>query len=129
MGIGPYKKYHNENNAVLVGCDFLKGEDEMQDVEIITMQNQERVRFAKEVDRINRREYLLEVKRQKELRRKQMERRFHRAMETAAWAFVAAGTTMAGIAVYQEAWEMMTAAGVWFALAAIAAMFTGKGAD
>ena len=23
--IGPYKKYHNENNAVLVGCDFLKG--------------------------------------------------------------------------------------------------------
>lgn len=101
----------------------------MTDVERITMENQERVRFAREIDWNNRREYLLEVKRQKEMRRKQMERRFHRAMETAAWAFVAAGTTMAGIAVYQEAWEMMTAAGVWFALAAIAAMFTGKGAE
>ena len=101
----------------------------MQDVEIITMQNQERVRFAKEVDRINRREYLLEVKRQKELRRKRVERRFHRAMETAAWAFVGAGAAMAAVAVHAEAWGLMTAAGVWFALAAIAAMFTGKGAE
>ena len=36
----------------------------MTDVERITMENQERVRFAREVDWNNRREYLLEVKRQ-----------------------------------------------------------------
>ena len=63
----------------------------MTDVELITMENQERVRFAREIDWNNRREYLLEVKRQKELRRKRVERRFHRAMETAAWAFVGWG--------------------------------------
>ena len=101
----------------------------MTDVERITMENQERVRFAREIDWINRREYLLEVKRQKELRRKRVERRFHRAMETAAWAFVGAGAAMAAVAVHAEAWRLMTAAGVWFALAAIAAMFTGKGTD
>ena len=101
----------------------------MTDVEIITMENQERVRFAQDVCQANRREYLLEVKRQKRLRRQQMERRFHRAMETAAWAFVGAGAAMAGVAVHAEAWGLMTAAGVWFALAAIAAMFTGKGTD
>ena len=39
----------------------------MMDVERITMENQERVRFAREIDHNNRREYLLEVKRQKEL--------------------------------------------------------------
>ena len=101
----------------------------MTDVEIITMENQERVRFAQDVCQANRREYLLEVKRQKRLRRQQMERRFHRAMETAAWAFVGAGAAMAAVAVHAEAWGLMTAAGVWFALAAIAAMFTGKGTD
>lgn len=101
----------------------------MTDVEIITMENQERVRFAQDVCQANRREYLLEVKRQKRLRRQQMERRFHRAMETAAWAFVGAGAAMAAVAVHAEAWGLMTAAGVWFALAAIASIFAGKGEE
>lgn len=101
----------------------------MQDVEIITMQNQERVRFAKEVDRINRREYLLEVKRQKELRRKRTEKRMRNGMRIAVWMFVGAGAALAGVSVHVREWGLMTAAGVWFALAAIAAMFTGKGTD
>ena len=101
----------------------------MTDVERITMENQERVRFAREIDWNNRREYLLEVKRQKELRRRRVEQRFRRGMEIAAWAFVGAGAAMAGVAVHAEAWGLMTAAGVWFALAAIASIFAGKGEE
>ena len=100
----------------------------MMDVERITMENQERVRFARETDRNNRREFLLEVKRQKELRRKRTEKRMRRGMQIAVWMFVGAGAALAGVSVHVQAWELMTAAGVWFALAAIAAMFTGKDA-
>lgn len=98
----------------------------MQDVEWITEQNQERVRFAREMDwEIRRRNYLA-VKREKELRRQEVEQKIRRGVTMAVWAMVGAGVALAGVSVHVQAWGLMTAAGVWFALAAIAAMFAGK---
>lgn len=98
----------------------------MQDVEWITEQNQKRVRFAREMDWELRRRNYLEVKREKELRRQEVEQKIRRGMTMAVWAMVGAGVALAGVSVHVQAWGLMTAAGVWFALAAIAAMFAGK---
>ena len=98
----------------------------MQDVERITEQNQERVRFAREMDWEFRRRNYLEVKREKELRRQEMEQKIRRGVTMAVWAMIGAGVALAGVSVHVQAWGLMTAAGVWFALAAIAAMFAGK---
>lgn len=98
----------------------------MQDVERITEQNQERVRFAREMDWELRRRNYLEVKREKELRRQEVEQKIRRGVTMAVWAMIGAGVALAGVSVHVQAWGLMTAAGVWFALAAIAAMFAGK---
>ena len=98
----------------------------MQDVERITEQNQERVRFAREMDWELRRRNYLEVKREKELRRQEVEQKIRRGVTMAVWAMFGAGVALAGVSVHVQAWGLMTAAGVWFALAAIAAMFAGK---
>ena len=99
----------------------------MQDVERITEQNQERVRFAREMDWELRRRNYLEVKREKELRRKEMEQKIRRGVTMAVWAMVGAGSGLGLAAAALQNWDMLTSAAIWFALAGVVAMFAAEG--
>ena len=64
----------------------------MQDVERITNKTRSVVRFAREMDWEIRRRNYLEIKREKELRRQEMEQKIRRGMTMAVWAMVGAGS-------------------------------------
>ena len=99
----------------------------MQDVERITEQNQERVRFAREMDWEFRRRNYLEVKREKELRRQEMEQKIRRGVTMAVWAMVGAGSGLGLAAAALQNWDMLTSAAIWFALAGVVALFAAEG--
>ena len=99
----------------------------MQDVEWITEQNQKRVRFAREMDWELRRRNYLEVKREKELRRQEMEQKIRRGVTMAVWAMVGAGSGLGFAAAALQNWDMLTSAAIWFALAGVVAMFAAEG--
>lgn len=99
----------------------------MQDVELITEQNQERVRFAREMDWEIRRRNYLEIKREKELRRKEMEQKIRRGVTMAVWAMVGAGSGLGLAAAALQNWDMLTSAAIWFALAGVVALFAAEG--
>ena len=99
----------------------------MQDVERITEQNQKRVRFAREMDWELRRRNYLEVKREKELRRQEMEQKIRRGVTMAVWAMVGAGSGLGLAAAALQNWDMLTSAAIWFALAGVVAMFAAEG--
>lgn len=99
----------------------------MQDVERITEQNQKRVRFAREMDWELRRRNYLEVKREKELRRQEMEQKIRRGVTMAVWAMVGAGSGLGLAAAALQNWDMLTSAAIWFALAGVVALFAAEG--
>ncbi len=99
----------------------------MQDVEWITEQNQKRVRFAREMDWELRRRNYLEVKREKEMRRLEMEQKIRRGVTMAVWAMVGAGSGLGLAAAALQNWDMLTSAAIWFALAGVVALFAAEG--
>lgn len=99
----------------------------MQDVEWITEQNQERVRFAREMDREMRRRNYLEIKREKELRRQEVEQKIRRGVTMTVWAMVGAGSGLGLAAAALQNWDMLTSAAIWFALAGVVALFASEG--
>lgn len=99
----------------------------MQDVERITEQNQKRVRFAREMDWELRRRNYLEVKREKEMRRQEMEQKIRRGVTMAVWAMIGAGSGIGLAAAALQNWDMLTSAAIWFALAGVVAMFAAEG--
>lgn len=99
----------------------------MQDVERITEQNQKRVRFAREMDWELRRRNYLEVKREKELRRQEMEQKIRRGATMAVWAMIGAGSGLGLAAAALQNWDMLTSAAIWFALAGVVALFAAEG--
>ena len=98
----------------------------MQDVEWITKQNQERVRFAREMDWEIRRRNYLEVKREKEMRRQEVEQKIRRGVTMAVWAMVGAGSGLGLAAAALQNWDMLTSAAIWFVLAGVVAMFASE---
>lgn len=99
----------------------------MQDVEWITAKNQERVRFAREMDWNLRRRNYMEIKREKEKRRKELEKKIRRGISMAVWAMVGAGSGLGLAAAALQNWDMLTSAAIWFAMAGVVAMFASEG--
>ena len=99
----------------------------MQDVEWITEQNQKRVGFAREMGWELRRRNYLEVKREKEMRRQEVEEKCRSGVTMAGWARGVAGSGRGLGAAALQNWDMLTSAAIWSALAGVVAMFASEG--